>query len=97
MTIMRGVITFTFMFDTNIDPLKDVEHNLSLEDILDECSTGHMLGATTGATFEAIPDADVPDAERALGCTTGDFFADPDELAHAQMDAALDNAAEDER
>lgn len=95
MTIRKGKMTleFVFMFDDNIDTEESVR-NMSLEDLQYEITEGHMLGqfglGHAALSIEAVPNDQVAAEEIALGCD-GTFFADPDELEHARMNAAGEN------
>lgn len=93
MTIRKATITYTFMFDDTNDSSEDVA-KMDIATILEECDTGHMLGMTTGYTVEDVPNENVAAEEIALGCD-GAFFADPDELEHARMDAEDDEERPD--
>ena len=87
MTIRKGVLHFTFLFDDNIISPDEV-NGLNAEEILDECSTGSMLGMVTNwgdYGIVEIPNEQVPAEEIALR-GDGTFFADPDELQHALLD-----------
>lgn len=85
MTIYKAHLTVTFMFDSNIDTPEAVRA-MTLGEILNDMEDGHMLGQVSGIGFKPIPNEEVAGEERALGCD-GTFFADPDELEHARLDA----------
>ena len=76
------------MFDDNITPMDEVG-TMTLGEIMSECETGHMLGIASWGDnlIVEVPNENVVAEEIALGCD-GTFFADPDELTHAELDAA---------
>jgi hypothetical protein len=85
MTIRKGTFTFAFMFDDNIDS-EEFVRSLSVDQILGNCDTEHMLGHTVGElVIVDVPNEQVAAEEIAMG-SDGAFFADPDELADARMD-----------
>jgi hypothetical protein len=90
MTIRKGVITYTFMFDDTINPVDEV-NELELADIIYQCERLHMLGQASRGDYNIVevPNDEVAAEEIKLGCD-GTFFADPDELAHQEMDANSD-------
>lgn len=87
MTIRKGVVTFTFLFDDTINSVDDV-NAMSLEDIMYHCTHEHMVGMESFGdhNITPVPDDCVESEEIAMGCD-GTFFADPDELEHARLDA----------
>lgn len=85
MSIYKAVIQVTVLFDSNIDSVEQFQH-MSLPFILDECNDGHMMGRRTDISLVEVPNDEVPAEEKALG-GDGTFFADPDELTHARLDA----------
>lgn len=89
MTIRKCTLTFTFLFDDTIDSVEDV-HNSSLAELVEECDAGSMLGRASDWNFQPVADEDVADEEIALG-GDGTFFADPDEVIHARLDADTDD------
>ena len=93
MTIRKGTFTYTFMFDDEIDS-EEFVRSLSTEQILGNCDEEHMLGRRGELVIEEVPNDQVAELEIALGCD-GTFFADPDELAHARMDAEGDEERPD--
>ena len=87
MTIRKGVLHFTFMFDDRHMSVDEV-NAMSVEDILAESNDGLMLGLTTNwgeYGIVEVPNDQVAAEEIALNCD-GTFFADPDELQHAILD-----------
>lgn len=91
MTIRKAVFSFTFLFDDTIDP-EDSVKEMTVSEIFDECDVGHMMGRVLGGmTITAVPNESVAAEEIALG-GDGTFFADPDELTHARLDAEEDDA-----
>lgn len=85
MTIMRGRLVFEFLFNTN-EVSEDRVRLMSIGEIVEECDAGDFMGHQVSGTYEVVPDAEVPAAEMAYG-GDGTFFADPDELEHARLDA----------
>jgi hypothetical protein len=95
MTIRKATVTYTFMFDDTINTVDEV-NAMDLEDIMAECNTGHMLGLASWGDHNIVevPNDKVAEEEIALGCD-GTFFADPDELEHARLDAEGDEGRPD--
>lgn len=90
MTIRKGFITYTFMFDDTINSVDEV-NAMDLQDIMSECATGHMLGRAswTDHNIVEVPNDRVAAEEKALDCD-GKFFADPDELWDSQNGQGAD-------
>lgn len=78
MTIRKGTITYTFMFDDTLDSVDSV-NEMDLADIITECREGHMLGRASWGDHNIVevPEDQVVAEEVALGCD-GTFFADAD-------------------
>lgn len=91
MSIFKATYTYTFMFDSNVNTVDEV-NAMSLGDVIYHCEHEHMLGRETLGPDEIVelPNEQVPTEEIALGCD-GSFFADPDELEHARMNGELDD------
>lgn len=51
--IRSGTITFTFLFNETINSTDEV-NAMSMDDILYECSQGHMVGQVTG-DYKVVP------------------------------------------
>lgn len=85
MSIYKAVIQVTVLFDSDIVSVESFQ-NLPLPVILGECDTGDMMGMRSDISLVEVPNDEVPAEEKALG-GDGTFFADPDELTHAELDA----------
>lgn len=87
MTIRKGTIVYTFMFDDTVNSVDEV-NAMGMEDITEECMSGHMLGQYAGGDYNIVevPNDEVAAEECALGCD-GTFFTDPDELEDARLDS----------
>lgn len=81
MTIRKGTITFTFMFDDTLDSVDSV-NEMELYDIITECREGHMLGQASWGDHNIveIPAEQVRAEALALG-NDGTFFDDEDFFA----------------
>ena len=86
MTIRKGVITFTFMFDDRFHSVDDV-NAMDIRDIIEACTDGDMLGKEKWGDYNIVevPNENVAAEEIALDCD-GTFFADKDELEHDRLD-----------
>ena len=87
MTIRKGTVTYTFLFDDRFNSVDEV-NAMGMDEVLAACSDGDMLGKENWGDYNIVevPNDQVPAEEIALGCD-GTFFADKDELEHANMDA----------
>lgn len=79
MTIRKGTVVFTFMFDDALISV-DAVNEMGVREIIEECTDGSMLGKENWGDYNVIevPEESVVSEEVALDCD-GTFFADREE------------------